>query len=64
MNNNEYFEIEDEVRHKGADAFFDKSLEHIKDPKFVKILNELHTIYTKMDKYLEQTRSRVNNDKE
>jgi len=61
MNNNEYFKVEDEVRHKGADAFFDKSLEHIKDPKFVKILNELHTVYTKMDKYLEQTRKRIDN---
>ena len=61
MNNNEYFEIEDEVRKWGTDVFFDDTLKHIKDPKFVKILNELHEVYTKMDKYLEQTRKRVNN---
>ena len=62
MDNKEYFDIEDAVRHKGADAFFDDSLSHIKDLKFTKILKELHVIYAKMDKYLEQTRKRVNED--
>ena len=62
MNNNEYFEIEDEIRNRGTDAFFDDSLMHIKDPKFVKLLKELHDVYTKMDKYLDQTGKRVNGD--
>lgn len=61
MDKKEYQFVEDAVRHRGMNTLFDDTFKHIKDPKFIKILNELHAVYTKMDKYLEQTQKRVNN---
>lgn len=54
MNKKEYNDIENAVRCRGTDVFFDNSLDHIKDPKFIKLLKELHAVYTKMDNFLGQ----------
>lgn len=54
MDKKDYQFIEDVVRHRGMNAFFDDTFKHIKDPKFIKLLKELHNIYTKMDNFLSQ----------
>lgn len=62
MKNEEYDNIEYAVRNRGMDVFFDDTLKHIKDPKFVKLMKELHVAYTKIDNYLMQEEKRIRNE--